>query len=606
LEVLEDRCVPSAAGVLDPTFGNGAGYVTTSLASERDNAYVPLIQPDGKIIASGTVFTATNSSFGVARYNSDGSLDTSFGSGGTGRASFGPNSAYSEWAALYPTAGTVNDGKIVLAGWYTPPAGKNQVAVTDFALARFNTNGTLDATFGTGGEVLTSFSAGAASGGVVVTSAGQIVAAGNSGSNLVLARYNANGSLDSTFGQGGKIVTPFAQGVDEESMTQQPDGKLLVFADTGGHWLLVRYNADGSLDAGFGSGGVVNSSVAGQAELGVAVFPSTGSPNDGKIVAVGQSSNGGTIARFNANGSLDSTFGTGGVVSTNISLRAEAIAADGQVVVAGNYYANGVSAAVARFNADGSPDNSFGTGGIVTTTISGGGGANGVALQPDGNIVIAGTAPSSTNGDFLVARYLPKATAPYFTLSGPSSTTAGAAGAYTISVFNADGSADTGYSGTVQITSSDPQAVLPAPFTISGGTASFMVSLKTAGAQALTASDLALPGINGSDTGIQVKAAAAVRFVLSGPSSVRSGSTFSLTVTALDAYGNIATGFAGTVQFSDSANGATLPGNYNFTAADAGVHTFSAIKLKTKGKQTITVKDSQNGSILGSLTIDVT
>lgn len=103
-----------------------------------------------------------------------------------------------------------------------------------------------------------------------------------------------------------------------------------------------------------------------------------------------------------------------------------------------------------------------------------------------------------------------------------------------------------------------------------------------------------------------VTAAAASHFVLSGPTSVAASTAFSLTVTALDAYGNVATGYTGTVEFTDLASGATLPADYTFKASDAGVHTFSGLKLKTKGVQTITVTDTLNGTILGIWTIDVT
>jgi hypothetical protein len=158
----------------------------------------------------------------------------------------------------------------------------------------------------------------------------------------------------------------------------------------------------------------------------------------------------------------------------------------------------------------------------------------------------------------------------------------------------------------VQITSSDPQAMLPAAFTITGGTATFTATLKTAGLQSLTATDMSTPAIIGSDAGIQVSPGAATHFSVSGPSSVKSGSAFSLTVTALDAYGNVATAYyTGTIKFTDSVSGATLPANYKFTVTDAGVHTFTGLKLKTRGKQTITVTDTLTGSILGLLTLTV-
>jgi hypothetical protein len=227
----------------------------------------------------------------------------------------------------------------------------------------------------------------------------------------------------------------------------------------------------------------------------------------------------------------------------------------------------------------------------------------GVALDPGGNIYVTAAVGSYTSG--LVYKITSPA-GPSFGVSGfPASITAGTSGTITVTALNPDGSVNTGYSGTVHFSSSDPHAVLPADATLTNGTGTFSVTLDTAGAQSITVSDLSNPGISGSETGITVSPAAATHFVLSGPTSVSAGTSFSLTVTAVDAYSNTATGYRGTVHFTDSVGGATLPANYTFTATDKGVHTFTGLKLKTKGWQTITVTDTLNSSILGSWTIDV-
>src|SRR5262245_7706758 len=166
LERLDDRRLPSA-GALDPTFGKGAGYVATSVGEYGSGAEAVLIQPDGKILAAGSADLGTKDAvppevFAVVRYQADGSLDTSFGTGGHAFADF-PGASDHGWryswahaAALYPQAGNANDGKIVLAGEHETKYGAT------FALARFNANGTLDNTFGTDtknpGEVTTTFS----------------------------------------------------------------------------------------------------------------------------------------------------------------------------------------------------------------------------------------------------------------------------------------------------------------------------------------------------------------------------------------------------------------------------------------------------------------
>jgi uncharacterized delta-60 repeat protein len=221
---LEDRCLLSGGGALDPTFGNGAGYVTTSNGSGTGNAHAVLLQPDGKIVALGQANTATGREAAVERYNPDGSLDASFGSGGIALENFGTG-GYG-WGALYPQAGTANDGKIVQAGMLLNAT----TGQTDrIFVARYNPNGSLDGTFGSGGETTTAI-AGASLGGVVVTGSGQVVALSqDSAGDVVLVRYNTDGSLDNTFGQGGEVITPAPGGsCFPESLLQQPDGKLIA------------------------------------------------------------------------------------------------------------------------------------------------------------------------------------------------------------------------------------------------------------------------------------------------------------------------------------------------------------------------------------------
>jgi hypothetical protein len=148
--------------------------------------------------------------------------------------------------------------------------------------------------------------------------------------------------------------------------------------------------------------------------------------------------------------------------------------------------------------------------------------------------------------------------------------------------------------------------VLPANFAITGGTGTFSATLKSAGLQSLTATDTVTPGINGSDVGIVVQPAAASQFVLSAPASVSKGARFSLTLTVEDAYGNVVTGYVGTVHFTSSDSTATVPMDYTFTAADAGVHTFvNAAVLRKKGRQTVTVTDTLTSALTATDGIDV-
>ena len=224
------------------------------------------IQTNGKIVLVGFKATGTNDDFALARVNTDGSLDTAFGANGKVITSIG-NYDFASAVALQ------TDQKIVVAG-----ESDNQ-----FALARYNINGTLDNTFGIGGIVLTNFGIstfGANS--VAIQSDGKILAAG-SANNFAIARYNTDGSLDSAFGIGGKVITDFGNNADYAyDLAIQSDGKIVV---CGGqeYFDLARYNTDGSLDSSFGTNGKVISQWAYYANLA----KSLAIQNDGNIVVAG-------------------------------------------------------------------------------------------------------------------------------------------------------------------------------------------------------------------------------------------------------------------------------------------------------------------------------
>jgi uncharacterized repeat protein (TIGR03803 family) len=195
-----------------------------------------------------------------------------------------------------------------------------------------------------------------------------------------------------------------------------------------------------------------------------------------------------------------------------------------------------------------------------------------------------------------------------YRISGVPSTTAGAPQQVTVTVLNADLTTDTGYTGTIHFTSSDSHAALPADYTFQSsdqGVHTFTATLYTAGSQSITGTDTS-NNLLSNTLGVTVTPAALTRLVISGPSSVRANNAFSVTVTAADAYGNTVSGYTGTVHFTSSDGSAVLPANYTFTASDASVHTFAGLKLKTRGVQTLTVTDTVNSSITGSLNITVT
>jgi uncharacterized delta-60 repeat protein len=371
------------------------------------------VQADGKIVVAGAAMGTDvycndwGGCLALARYNTDGSLDTGFGTGGTVITEVGFEDGSEGFAVVLQP-----DSKIVVAG---------SAIWGGFVLARYNSNGSLDTGFGWGGYVTTSFTTftednrgyGHA---VALQPDGKIVVAGytNGSSYIALARYNSDGSLDTGFGDGGKVMSDFdkCNGVEGYAMALQSDGKVLVAGDcepinnNNEAFLLVRYNSDGSLDTGFGNGGIVTTDFSWNEDEGHAVMLQA----DGKIVVAGGMSTYPNnidfeLARYYSDGSLDAGFGKSGKVTTDFFGRddygyAVALQGDGKIVVAGS---SGGDFALARYNSDGSLDAGFGTGGKTTTDFGGDDdGGYAVALQTDGKIVVAG----SSGGDFVLARYV--------------------------------------------------------------------------------------------------------------------------------------------------------------------------------------------------------
>ena len=233
-------------GDLDPYFGTD-GKLTTTFSGERDFANAVAMQPDGKILIAGTRDNqSTDRSFAIARYNLDGSRDLSFGSSGVAIADFENIYARGRDLVVQP------DGKILMAGEVAPDG------YYDLALGRFNSDGSLDITFGNDGTILYDNASSAAA--ITLQPDGKLLVAGSSGYDFSVMRFNPDGSLDISFGDGGKVITDFGRNDVPQDILLQPDGKILVLGFLGGGGLdliLVRYNANGSLDSSFGDGGKV-------------------------------------------------------------------------------------------------------------------------------------------------------------------------------------------------------------------------------------------------------------------------------------------------------------------------------------------------------------
>jgi hypothetical protein len=184
----------------------------------------------------------------------------------------------------------------------------------------------------------------------------------------------------------------------------------------------------------------------------------------------------------------------------------------------------------------------------------------------------------------------------HFAVFGPSSATAGTAFNFTVRALDAFDNVVTGYSGIVHFSSTDVLATLPANATLSNGSGTFSASLRTAGAQTITATDTADSSITGTSNTITVGAAAASHFAVSAPASATSGVAFNFTVTALDQFNNVALGYSGTAHFTSSDGAAILPADSTLTN---GTGTFSAT-LQTGGDQTITATDTATSTITGT------
>jgi uncharacterized delta-60 repeat protein len=208
--------------------------VTTNFASGSDACIGVALQSDGKIVAGGSA----GSRFGVARYNSDGSLDTTFGGDGKVTTNFTSRPDGGNRVVLQ------GDGKIVLAGFAGGAFGQN----TSFAVARYETDGSLDGTFSGNGKVTTNFTSGFDSARApIILGDGSIVAVGvahAAGGAFALARYTAAGSLDTTFGGDGKVTTNFSSGFDGAvDAALQVDGKIAAAGSASGpsRFALARY-----------------------------------------------------------------------------------------------------------------------------------------------------------------------------------------------------------------------------------------------------------------------------------------------------------------------------------------------------------------------------
>ena len=406
------------------------------------------------------LFTFLLLSFACKLFAQDGILDSTFNGDGIVTTHF-DNVAEGRSVAIQ------SDGKIVVVGT------EYLSASYQFAMVRYNIDGSLDSSFGSDGKVIPIFPEPSDAESVTIQADGKILVGGGAYLEYYLSRYNTNGTLDSSFGVNGLVQTQsYDLEADFTSIALQPDGKIVATGYTGhsflhsDHWItlcrydsdgtlgypyefsvdtvgfndplndrgmslaiqgdlkiivggvangkmvLIRFNNDFSSDNSFGADGVVKIAV-GNGSFGVR---SIAIQADQKILAAGGSTEGLTIVRFNVDGVLDNTFGDAGeaVLPNYSDATSIAILENGKIQAAFNSYND---FALARFNSDGSLDSTFGNDGIVTTDIdSSNDYASSMAIQSGGNIIVGG----SSNGDFAVARYLSSLNVGILDLSAPN------------------------------------------------------------------------------------------------------------------------------------------------------------------------------------------
>ena len=396
-------------GVLDNTFGTN-GRVITDIVAENNEARDLVIQPDGKIVVAGKSSTGSIDQFALARYDVNGVLDNTFGSGGLVVTNVSMGDDVIRGMALQ------TDGKIVVVGY----AG---VANEYLAVARYNADGTLDNTFATNGidSLLIIDNPGdgdrSVPNDVKIQSDGKIVIAGsvkNSSGDMKFAvvRYNADGTLDTSFGIGGKQVIAYGTGDSGlECLEIQTDGKIVIAGHfdngTDKDFYVARINQFG-MDNSFGTNGVATYDFGPGNDEAWAMTLQT----DGSILLAGNVSNGNDadfgLLKYTTAGVLDNTFGTAGVLTTELGGNVDdyplqvIMQPDGKILVTGVKFGTTQDLVIARYNANGTLDNTFGANGLVIEDINNTNEiAFDIALQADGKIVITGV----SDEDFMTSRY---------------------------------------------------------------------------------------------------------------------------------------------------------------------------------------------------------
>lgn len=390
----------------DPSFGNN-GVVITPIQLGDDVANDIIRQPDGKLIVTGNGIIQSHHQFMILRYQANGIIDSTFGVNGKATATIGVVHNYAKAAVLQ------SDGKIVVAGYF------DNNFYNDAVIIRFNSNGTVDQSFGTNGMIqfiannqFDEFHD------IAIQPDGKIVAVGrsfaNNTYNFFTVRLLTNGTLDPNFGTGGKVMTDFVNANDcIYSVLLQSGGKIVVSGSTtpgSSYYAAARYLSDGSPDLTFGTAGKMSIGSGSTLDIcyGMAMQA------DSSIVLAGSHHNSFIdeymFVRLTKLGMLDNTFGTNGIKVISKTVPSEVltdvvIQPDGKIMACGS--GNNLEAMLIRLNSNGTPDATFGTQGVFTGNVGGTVNAlNSLMVLPDSSVIACGYTKQGNNDDYLVIKAL--------------------------------------------------------------------------------------------------------------------------------------------------------------------------------------------------------